>query len=92
MTHLVVSHGLILVEEFETILVDRREMNKYIFGPIICSSHIQRLKVKECGYMYMWVVEWLSKSVECRLVHFFGKNRICWVGVQSQTKHSTHQE
>ena len=39
MTHLVVSHGLILVEGFEAILVDRREMNKYIFGPIICSSH-----------------------------------------------------
>lgn len=58
MTHLVVSHGLILVEGFEAILVDRREMNEYIFGPIICSSHttIESERVRTM-YMYMWAVE-----------------------------------
>ena len=87
MTHLVVSHGLILVEGFEAILVDRREMNKYIFGPIICSSQTTIESERVRIYMYMWVVEY-----ECRLVHFFGKNKICWVGVHLQSKHSTHQE
>ena len=57
MTHLVVSHGLILVEGFEAILVDRREMNKYIFGPIICSSHttIESERVRICGYVHVHV-------------------------------------
>jgi len=41
LTHLVESHGLVLVEGLEAILVDRREMDKDILGSIIRSDETE---------------------------------------------------